>query len=62
MNNEKEILNTENDFHNDKKNKENKDNNLDKNDKNYDFNFYDSESDEAEENINRKILHKGTET
>ena len=63
---DKEILNNENNYyHKDKKNRENyNDNNLDKNDKNYDFNFYDSESDELEENINninKKASPKGRE-
>ena len=72
-NNEKENLNTESNIYSSNLNKENKDinnsaNNLsgennNKSDKVYDFNFYDSESDEMDDNgVNRKILHKGTYT
>ena len=75
INNEKEIVNSENNSNIGvlKENKENKDNNNSsinnsdinnnsiKNEKKYDFNFYDSENEESNENINRKILHKGTE-
>ena len=70
----KEALNTEDNLYNnkkDKENKENKDNNsvnsngendLAKSGKGYDFNFYDSESDELDEpSDNRNILHKGTD-
>ena len=67
----KEALNTENNIYNIKKDKENKDNNsenlsgendLAKSEKGYDFNFYDSGSDELDESSEkRKILHKGTE-
>ena len=34
---------------------------MDKSDKNYDFNFYDSESDDLDDNANRKVYIKGTE-
>lgn len=72
-NNEKENLNTESNIYSSSLNKENRDinnsaNNLsgennNKADKVYDFNFYDSESDEMDDNgVNRKILHKGTYT
>ena len=71
-NNEKENLNTESNIYSSSLNKENKDNNNsannlsgennNKSDKVYDFNFYDSESDEMDDNgVNRKILHKGTD-
>ena len=63
---EKEAVNTEANYYNNdlskENNRRNKDsNNEDKSDKNYDFNFYDSESDEQDENVNKKYLHKGTE-
>ena len=64
-NTEKEVVNTEVNYYNNDSSKENKrskdSNNEDKSDKNYDFNFYDSESDELDENVNKKYLHKGTE-
>ena len=66
INNEKkkEILSTENNKNNElsKDNKKNKDNNNEINlDKNYDFNFYDSESDELDEKVNKKIINKGND-
>ena len=65
INTEKGFVNTEVNYYNNdssKENKINKDtNNEDKSDKNYDFNFYDSESEELDENVNKKYLHKGTE-
>ena len=74
INNEKELLNDDNNSNSNlKENKENKDNNSSsinnsdnnnssKNEKNnYNFNFYDSENEESNENVNRKILHKGTD-
>lgn len=72
-NNEKENLNTESNIYSSSLNKENRDinnsaynlsgENNNKADKVYDFNFYDSESDEMDDNgVNRKILHKGTYT
>ena len=74
INNEKELLNDDNNSNSNlKENKENKDNNSSsinnsdnnnssKNEKNnYNFNFYDSENEESNENVNRKLLHKGTD-